>query len=201
MNRLCVLALAGAVLLSGLGVMKVMAAEKAPGTVTVFNLGALDEAGVKNLEAYLAMNIALPVRVATVKKVNEIDDALEAVAKNRKAGDAIVIALAPIAESGAISLVDADHALALVNTEALAHAAKSPLRVNLAVMRALAASLGVGNSLDPHCVYRMMETPAEYDKLGGNFSPPTLQQVLMSASAHGVAPNVPTRRQAPAPKK
>lgn len=170
-----------------------IAADKPQGTVTVMNLGALDEAALKGVEAYLNANVALPVHVVTLDKAKDLNGAMEAVAKARKPADGIVIALANL-KSGTITLADADHALALVNPDALAKVAKSPVRVNLAVMRGLAAALGVGYGVDPHCVYHALATPADYDKLGGNFSPPTLQQVLLSAGEHGVVSTLPMRR-------
>ena len=200
MTKMRIVMLAVAMVVGGLGMASVNAADKAAKTITVINLGALDAAGVKSLQAYLAANIALPVRVAAAAKNDELDESLEAVAKERKANDGIVIALAPLKNIESIILADTDHALALVNTTALAKVAKSPIRVNQAVMRALAASLGVGTSLDPHCVYRTMESPAEYDKLGGNFSPPILQQVLIAADQHGVATTLPPRKRAEAKK-
>ena len=195
MKKILTAGLIGAMCVCGLGVASVQAADKPQQTVTVLNLGAIDEAGVKNLEAYLASNLPLPVRVVTAGKENELDDAMEAVTKARTATDAILIALVPLKDLKSITLVDADHALALVNTEALAREAKSPIRVNLAVLRALAGTLGVGNSYDPHCVYRRMAAAAEYDKLGGNFSPPTLQQVLIAAGERGVKTTLVTRKQ------
>jgi hypothetical protein len=70
--------------------------------------------------------------------------------------------------------------------------------LNQMFLRALAAELGVGYSLDTHCVNWRASSPAEYEKLGGNFSPPALQMVLFSARERGVKPILPVRR-LPAP--
>jgi hypothetical protein len=171
-------------------------------TVTLLNLGGLDEAALAESVGYFTKNVPLPVRSVTLPVQTSVDAALQAVAKARTENDAIVIAVVALKNVESALLVDPGHALALVNTEAVRKLSPKSVSINQSLLRALAAELGVGYSVDPNCVNRRVATPAEFQKLGGNFCPPTLQQLLLSAGERGVNTTVPTRKRvAPAEKK
>jgi len=175
---------------------------KAGKTVTVFNLGGLDEAGLGQSVAYLTRNVPLPVRSVALPAQTSVDAVLQAVAKARTENDAIVIAVVALSKTESLTLADPDHAVAIVNTAAIKQASKNPVALDQFILRALAAELGVGYSIDIHCVNRRTTAPSEIEKLGGNFCPPTLQQVLISAGERGVNTTIVTRKRAtPAEKK
>ena len=138
------------------------------------------------------------VRVVSLSSQTSLDAVFQAVAKTRSENDAMVIAVVALKKTDSMILVDADHALAVVNADAVKKVSGSKKFLNQVFLRALAAELGVGYSLDPHCVNWRASSPAEYEKLGGNFSPPTLQMVLFSVRERGVKPILPVRR-LPAP--
>jgi hypothetical protein len=171
-------------------------------TVALLNLGGLSEAALAESVAYLTKNVPLPVRSVTLPAQTSVDAVLQAVTKARTETDAIVIAVVAFKNMESAMLVDPGHALALVNTEAVRQLSPKPVSINQSILRALASELGVGYCIDPNCVNRLIATPAEFQKLGGNFCPPTLQQLLISASERGVKTTVPARKRlAPAEKK
>jgi hypothetical protein len=204
MKRALALSLGVCVLMACLAISSVSAAEaKASSkTVTIMNLGGSDEAALAESVVYFSKNVPLPVRSVTLPIQASVDAVLQAVAKARTENDAIVIALVALKNVESAMLVDSGHALALVNTEAVRQLSRKPVSINQAILRALAAELGVGYSVDPNCVNRRVATPAEFAKLGGNFCPPTLQQLLLSAGECGVNTTVPARKRvAPVEKK
>ena len=203
MKRSLMLSLGACVLSVSLLAVPASAADAKSGkTITVFNLGGLDEAGLGQSVAYLSRNVPLPVHSVTLPAQTTLDGVLQAVAKARTENDAIVIAVVALKSGTSTMLADPDKAVAVLNTVAITQAYMNPASINLSMMRALAAELGVGYSVDIHCVNRRVTSPAEFQKLGGNFCPPTLQQVLISAGERGVNTTIPARKHAaPAEKK
>ncbi|MEI6166774.1 MAG: hypothetical protein WCS52_06235 [bacterium] len=110
----------------------------------------------------------------------------------------MVIAVVSLKKTDSMILADSDHALAVLNADAVKKVSGSKKFLNQVFLRALAAELGDGYSLDPHRVNWRASSPAEYEKLGGNFSPPALQMVLIGARERGVKTILPVRR-LPAP--
>jgi hypothetical protein len=167
-------------------------------SLTVINLGGLDDSALSESVAYLTNNVPLPVHVASLSPQMSLETVFHSVAKARSENDAIVIAVVSLKKMDSMILADSDHAIAVINTEAVKKVSGSKKFLNQVFLRALAAELGVGYSLDPHCVNRRASSADEYEKLGGNFSPPTLQMVLFSARERGVKTILPFRR-LPAP--
>jgi hypothetical protein len=167
-------------------------------SLTVINLGGLDDSALSASVAYLSNNVPLPVRVVSLFPQKSLDGVFQAVTRARSEKDAMVIAVVALKESDSMILADADHAMAVVNVDAVRKVSGNQKFINQVFLRALAAELGVGYSLDPHCVNRRASSPAEYEKLGGNFSPPALQMVLIGARERGVKTILPFRR-LPAP--
>lgn len=195
MKRSLVLCLGACVLSACLSAMPASAADaKAGKTVAIYNFGGLDEDGLADSVAYFTKNVPLPVRAVTLPVQTSLDAVLQAVDKARAENDGIVIALVSLKKVESMTLADPDHALVVVNIAAVKQASKKPVFINQSILRALAAELGVGYSVDIHCVNRRVASPAELENLGGNFSPPALQQVLISAGEHGVNTTLPTRK-------
>ena len=195
MKRSLVLSLGVCVLSACLSAIPTSAADaKAGKTVTIYNLGGLDAAGLTDSVAYFTKNVPLPVRSVTLPAQTSLDAVLQAVTKARVENDGIVIALVSLKKVECMTLADPDHALAVVNIAAVKEVSKKPVFIDQSILRALAAELGVGYSVDIHCVNRRAASPAELESLGGNFSPPALQQVLISAGEHGVNTTLPTRK-------
>jgi len=195
MKRSLVLCLGACVFSACLSAMPASAsAAKAGKTVAIYNLGGLDEAGLADSVAYFTKNVPLPVRAVTLPVQTSLDAVLQAVDKARAENDGIVIALVSLKKVESMTLADPDHALVVVNIAAVKQASKKPVFINQSILRALATELGVGYSVDIHCVNRRVASPAELENLGGNFSPPALQQVLISAGEHGVNTTLPTRK-------
>lgn len=171
---------------------------KSEKSVTVINLGGIDDSALSASVAYLTNNVPLPVRVVSLSSQTSLDAVFQAVAKARSENDAIVIAVVALKNTDSMIFADSDHAMAVVNAEAVKKVSGNKKFLNQVFLRALATELGVGYSLDPHCVNFRAASPAEYEKLGGNFSPPTLQMILFGARQLGVKTILPVRK-VPAP--
>ena len=159
------------------------------GVVKILNAGGVTEEQLKDVEAYMARNVTIPFRAATAApEGKDIASALAAAKAAREPGDGVTIVLASIEGSDDILVANPEKAWAIVNTAALAadSAEKTALRIKLVSMRALATALGAGYGVDPRCVNRRLAGTADIDKLGGNFSPPTLQSVLIGAAERGI---------------
>jgi hypothetical protein len=137
----------------------------------------------------------------TLAKDAGADALLARIAAMRKPTDAVVVALVALPGSSLL-IVDPDQHVALVNVTALAlkNAPKPNVRLGQQTLRGLAAAMGVGFQFDPHCVMQPIKAAVDLDTMGGNFSPPALQQLLMSLANQGVVPpNSRLRKVSPTP--
>ncbi len=182
-----------------------IAAEQAPSLergICVMDAAALS--GFADLQAYVKGNIPVPTRYESVTPAKGMtsDSWMAKIASIRTPADAAVVALVEL--PGPVFLVaDPDRHVTLVNVTALElkTAAKPAVRLGQQTLRGLGAAMGVGFQYDPHCVMQPIKTVADLDKLGGNFSPPALQQLMMALSTQGVVPLTSRLRKAAPPAK
>ena len=167
-------------------------------------MNATKEAPVEDLPAYVKSNVMVPVHIQALSLGRDAAsmDILATLAANRKPTDAAVIALVDLPGAGFLT-VDPDRHVALVNVRALdlKAAPKPAIRLGQQTLRGLAAAMGVGFQYDPHCVMQPIRDAADLDKMGGNFCPPALQQLLMALSSQGVVPLQSRARKTAPPKK
>lgn len=165
-------------------------------TVALLNAGGVTPEALKAIETYVTQNVPLPVHGRAMEgKFESLESVLTAVEKNRTANDAVIMVVADLKNLNSFLLADPDHNIAVVNVALLkSDATKLPGRVNLVSMRALAASLGVGYSLDPNCVNRRVSSVEALDSLGRNFSPPALMSLMMNASGLGIRSTATAKR-------
>lgn len=159
--------------------------------VTIADAAAMPADQLKELEAFVARNVPLPIRSMSLGVNTSSVDAIVARLKEvRKADDGVVLIAARIPGLSEMVLGAPDSAWAIVNTAALKldTASKPSIRLGQGTLRALAAATGAGYGLDPKCVNRRVASADDLDRVGGNFSPPTLQAVLFGATERGIAP-------------
>jgi hypothetical protein len=171
-----------------------------PAGVNLLNAGGVTAEQLAEIESYMARNVMILFRSAeaTGPGGQDIGSVMAAMHTARAPSDAVLVVLAALPGSDDLLIVNPEKAWAIVNTAMLTADTpeKTRLRVCLVSMRALASALGVGYGLDEKCVNRRLSSLTDIDKLGGNFSPPTLQGVLFGAAEKGVS-IIPTRKRQP----
>ena len=160
--------------------------------VALIKLGAVDDALVERIRAFVASNLRVPVRLLAAQEVASAS--LEEAAKQAAAllgpDDAFVVALAgfgPEVTTHGVSLPDIR--AAAVNVTALQpsdnDAETLGRRVERQVMQSIGMQVGMGPCPNPQCAMWVYTTEEELDAKGRNYCPPCQDRAEQGLTAQG----------------
>ena len=161
-------------------------------TIALVKIGAVDDALVERIRAFVASNLRVPVRVLPAQAAGAatLEDTARLAAGLMGPDDAFVVALAgfgPEVTTHGVSLPDIR--AAAVNVTALQpadnDAERLARRVDRQVMQSIGMQLGMGPCPNPQCAMWVYTTEEELDAKGRNYCPPCQDRAEQSLVAHG----------------
>jgi hypothetical protein len=156
-------------------------------------VGDVDDAVVKDAQAWAESNLALPVAVLEKQPAGKglLDEQGREVARLLKPGDLGLVALVwpeqDIAEHGVILL---EEHVVVVNMRAIRDGAADETRymwrAERLALRGIATIMGLEPCPDPHCVFGFYNARDQLDSMGRNFCPPCLMKIQQAYKAQGI---------------
>ena len=161
-------------------------------SIAIVKLGAVDDALVERIRAFVAGNLRVPVRVLPAQEVGgaNLDETARQAAALLGPDDAFVVALAgfgPEVTTHGVSLPDIR--AAAVNVTALQpsdnDAETLGRRVERQVMQSIGMQVGMGPCPNPQCAMWVYTTEEELDAKGRNYCPPCQDRAEQGLTAGG----------------
>ena len=170
--------------------------ESAKKPVALVAMGDVDDAVVKDAQAWAESNLALPVPLLEKLPAGKglLDAQGREAAKVLHEGDlGLVVMVWPEDDIPEQGVVLPEDRVVVVNMRSIkANAADETQyhwRAERLVMRGIALIAGLDSCPDPHCVFGFYDSRIELDSLGRNFCPPCLQKVQLKYRDAGIEAN------------